>query len=243
MDENNNPDKIKQEGLGASQPCCPSTSDGGDCCTLGGGKNWKAVIFVVVILLAGAVAAHSLVTKSNEKASISPEAAASFNTAGLPDTPELSVEAGAMTEQSSRAVAVSCGVTLDSMQSLGKMAADKNANVAFIFLAGEDEESARTASAQVEATMNMLSSKGKQVAAFTLHKGADGYDQLTKQFKVNSLPCIIVVGRGCGAGAVSGDITETKLIQAYVAATRPISGCCPGPGTSCPPQPAQPGAK
>ena len=243
MVENNSPDEVEQESSDASQPCCPSTSTGGDCCTLSGGKNWKTIIFVVVILLAGAVTAHSLVTKSNEKVSISPEAAASFNTAGLPDTPELLVWAGATTEQSSKAVAVSCGVTLDSIQSLGKMAADKNANVAFIFLAGEDEKSARTASAQVEATMNMLSSKGKQVAAFTLQKGADGYDQLVKQFMVKSLPCVIVAGRGCGAGAVSGDITEAKLLQAYVVATRPISGCCPGPGTSCPPQPAKPGTK
>lgn len=223
MIENNNPDEINRESSDASQPCCPSASDGGDCCTLGGGKNWKTIIFVVVILLAGAVAAHSLVTKSDEKAGISPQAASSFNTA------ESSMEA--------------CGVTLDSIQSLGKMAGDKNANVAFIFLAGEDEESARTASAQVEATMNMLSSKGKQVAAFTLHKGADGYDQLKKQFKVNSLPCVIVAGKGCGAAAVSGDITEPKLLQAFVIASRPVSGCCPGPGTSCPPGSAQPSTK
>jgi hypothetical protein len=221
MVENNNPDEVKQESSDASQPCCSSTSDGGDCCTLGGGKNWKTIIFVVVILLAGAVAAHSLVTKSDEKASISPQAASSF------DTAEPSIEAGATTEQSSKATAVSCGVTLDSIKSLGKMAADKKANVAFIFLASEKEDSARTASAQVEATMNMLSSKGKQVAAFTLHKGADGYDQLTKQFKVNSLPCVIVAGKGCGAAAVSGDITEPKLLEAFVIASRPVSGCSP----------------
>ena len=219
MDENNNPDKVKQESPDASQPCCPSTSDGGDCCTLGGSKGWKTIIFVVVILLAGAVAAHSLVTKSDEKASISPQAASSF------DTAESSIEVPGVTKQPSKNAIVSCGVTLDSMKSLGKMAADKKANVAFIFLAGDKEDSARTASAQVEATMNMLSAKGQQVAAFTLHKEADGYDQLIQQFKVKSLPCVIVAGKGCGAAAVSGNITEPKLLEAFVIASRPVSGC------------------
>jgi len=42
--------------------------------------------------------------------------------------------------------------------------------------------------------MNMLSAKGKQVAAFTLERGAEGYDQLIKQFSVESLPSVIAAG-------------------------------------------------
>jgi hypothetical protein len=220
MDDNKE-QSYNKENADDVQPCCPSASDGGDCCTPGTGKSWKTIVFVVVILLAGAVAAHSLVTKNDEKASISPQAASSC------DTSESPIEAWGVAEQSSKNTVVSCGVTLDSMKSLGKMAADKKANVAFIFLAGDKEDSARTASAQVEATMNMLSNKGQQVAAFTLQNDAEGYDQLIQQFKVKSLPCVIVAGKGCGAAAVSGDITEPKLLEAFVIASRPVSGCGP----------------
>ncbi|MBA7610120.1 hypothetical protein ES703_17325 [subsurface metagenome] len=227
MDANEDKGKQAESGCDSSAPGC-----GVDCCSpsAGGGKSWKTVAFVVVILLAGAVAAHSLLTGNGETASMSQERA-SFSTTSLSDEAGLSTESPAASKQSSETVAVSCGITLDSIESLAKLADERGANVAFIFLPGEDENSTRTASAQIEATMNMLSAKGKQVAAFTLARGADGYDQLIKQFSVESLPSVIVAGKGCGAAAVSGEINETKLLRAFVVASTPAScgpgGCCP----------------
>lgn len=219
-----------------AESCCDSSAPdcGVDCCSPSsgsGGKSWKTVVFVVVILLAGAVAAHSLLTKNGETASVSGEGASSFSTSSLFDEAGLSIGSPATSEQPSETVAVLCGVTLDSIESLAKLVDERGANVAFIFLPGEDEDSTRTASAQVEATMNMLSAKGKQVAAFTLERGAEGYDQLIKQFSVESLPSVIVAGKGCGVAAVSGEINETKLLRAFVVASTPVSrgpgGCCP----------------
>jgi hypothetical protein len=40
------------------------------------------------------------------------------------------------------------------------------------------------------------------------------------------LPGMLVMSKGRGMGAVSGEITETKLLQAYVASSR-TGGCCP----------------
>lgn len=219
-----------------AESCCDSSAPdcGVDCCSPSsgsGGKSWKTVVFVVVILLAGAVAAHSLLTKNGETASVSGEGASSFSTSSLFDEAGLSTGSLATSKQPSETVAVLCGVTLDSIESLAKLVDERGANVAFIFLPGEDEDSTRTASAQVEATMNMLSAKGKQVAAFTLERGAEGYDQLIKQFSVESLPSVIVAGKGCGAAAVSGEINETKLLRAFVVASTPASG---GPGGCCP---------
>jgi len=101
----------------------------------------------------------------------------------------------------------------------------------FIFLAGENEELNRTASVQVDAMTNMLSAKGKQIAAFTLRRDSQGYNQLVKQFSVESLPSVIVAGKGYGAATVSGEITETELLRAFVVASAPVScgpgGCCP----------------
>ncbi|MHC4462956.1 MAG: hypothetical protein ACYS6W_09970 [Planctomycetota bacterium] len=226
-----NEDKAKQAeaGCDASVPGC-----GVDCCPTssgGGGKSWKTAVFVVVILLAGAVAAHSLLTKSGETANAPDEAASSFGMVSLSDEAGLAIESPPTSEPPSEAAAVLCGVTLDSIKSLGKLADERGANVAFIFLAGEDGEPARVASAQVGATLNLLSDNGKKVAAFTLEKGAEGYDQLIKQFSVESLPSVIITGKGCGAVAVSSEITEAKLLRAFVMASTPASckpgGCCP----------------
>jgi len=228
MDTNEDNEKQVESCCDSSVPGC-----GVDCCSSssGDGKSWKTAVFVVVILLAGAVAAHSLLTKNDETADISRDVGSSFSTSGLSAQAGLSTEQSNTNEYPSETVAVSCGVTLDSIESLAKLADQKKANVAFIFLAGEDEESTRSASAQVEATINMLSAKGKQVAAFTLERGADGYDQLITQFSVESFPSVIVAGKGCGAAAVSGEINEAKLLRAFVVASTPVScgpgGCCP----------------
>ena len=229
MDTNEDQEKQTDSCCDSSAPGC-----GVDCCSQssgGGGKSWKTLVFVVVILLAGAVAAHSLLTRNGKTASISAEGTSSFGTIILSGEVELSTESPATSKEPSETVAVSCGVTLDSIESIGKLADDKKANVAFIFLPGENDELARTVSAQIEATMNMLSAKGKQIAAFTLQKDAEGYDQLIQQFSVKSLPSVIVAGKGCGAVAVSGEINETELLRAFVVACTPVScgpgGCCP----------------
>ena len=46
-----------------SQPCCGPSSGGDECCSPGGGqRNWRSVLFITAIVLAGAVAAHSVLT-------------------------------------------------------------------------------------------------------------------------------------------------------------------------------------
>jgi hypothetical protein len=120
--------------------------------------------------------------------------------------------------------------------SLERAAADKNA--VFILLAGGNEEADRSASMEVEAVVDKLSAKGKSVAAFTLQNKTEGYDQLVKQFSVESFPCVIVAGRGCGAAAVWGEITEGNLVRAFIKASVPASSCGPQRGSSCcPPRP------
>ena len=232
MDTNEDKEKQAESRCDSSSPDC-----GVDCCSPssgGAGASWKTVVFVVVILLAGAVAAHSLLTRNNETTSVSADATSSFGTISSSDKAGLSTELSTASKQPSETVTVSCGVTVDSFGSLAEIADEKGADVVFVFLPGENEQLDQTASAQVEATMNMLSAKGKQVAAFTLQKDSEGYAQMIEQFSVQSLPSVVVAGKGCGAAAVSGEITETELLRAFVVASTPIScgiqcgsSCCP----------------
>jgi hypothetical protein len=118
-----------------------------------------------------------------------------------------------------------CGLALASVASLDSVAADKEA--VFILLPGDSRDSAQDASLLVEATVNKLSSKGKRVAAFTLKNGAEDHERLVRQFSIASLPGVVVAGRDCGSTAVWGEITETKLLQAFVAGSTPSSSCGP----------------
>ncbi|MFH1718712.1 MAG: hypothetical protein ABIF19_15255, partial [Planctomycetota bacterium] len=118
----------------------------------------------------------------------------------------------------------------DSLASLNNVAADTDA--VFILLAADDQEGSRAATEQIEAAAKMIRSNGTRISAFRLKQGAPNYANLTKQL---SAPCVLAMVKGGGvSGVPAGQITETKLVQAFVTASSPSSGCCP-PGVPCEP--------
>ena len=127
--------------------------------------------------------------------------------------------------------AVVCGANLDSVAALNKVAADKD--VVFILLAGESKELAQKAAGQVDDALKRISATEARVASFTLGRDAGDYDRFVKTFSIESFPSIVAMGRGCGAVPVSGEISEAKLLRAFVLASTPPSSC----GTSCGPSP------
>jgi hypothetical protein len=147
-----------------------------------------------------------------------------------PATPAV-VNATTEAEGSNQPVSSLWGEPLDSLASLNKVAADTDA--VFILLTADDREGNQAATEQIEAAAKMIRNNGTRISAFRLNQGAPDYANLTKQL---SLPSVLALVKGGGVrGVPAGQITETNLIQAFVAATRPASGCCPtGSGTSCP---------
>ena len=133
------------------------------------------------------------------------------------------------------------GKPLDSLASLNKVAADSDA--VFIVLAAEDKLKMEPITKEIEAAAKKIQAGGSRICAFTLKKDAPNYARLAKQF---SIPCVLAMVRNRSTGVVSGDITESKLLQAFVRASRPQSGCGPGacgPGSSCGPKRAKPRTK
>ena len=94
---------------------------------------------------------------------------------------------------------------------------------------GEPEAAAE----QVELAVKTVSQKNVRVGIFTMDEDAQGYSEVVKALSVNSLPGVAVLSRGCGAVAVTGEITEAELLRAFVAASTAacsaVSGapCCP----------------
>ena len=249
MAENDNTDEDGQENPNDAQACCSTASGGGDCCppdSSNSGKSWKMLIFLIIVVAAGVVLARSLINKSNSNAGQSQQGFAPIQIS-TPVLPKSNIERPSVLKNitkddvSDKAVVALWGPELDSLASLNKVAADSDA--VFILLAAEDKLKMESVTTEVEAAAKKIQAGGKRICAFTLKKDAPNYAQLSKQF---SIPCVLAMVKGRGLSGVSGEITESKLIQAFVMASRPQSGCGPGscgPGSSCGPGRARPRTK
>jgi len=247
-------DKNEQVSSGQSesdpQPCC----DGGSCCPSGsdgGNKSWKIVVFALIVVAAGAVLARSIIRKSDVSAEQgqdtfaaiqpeivgdapspqNPEATMQNPTASKDDT-ETSAAANEETKEniSDKASPALWGPELDSLALLDKAAA--NSDAVFILLAAKDRESNRAATKEIEAAARKIQTGGTTISAFRLEQGAPSFANFAEQL---SVPSVLAMVKGAGMSAVSADqITEMKLVQAFVTASRPSAGCCPpGSGVTC----------
>lgn len=254
----NNDNETSKEG------CCPmsipeeSCSDPQASNSPGGkpsGNSWsKTIVFALVMLAALGVGVYSFSKNgaagsgNSEKTmdvsiadeEIESSAFAVTPGAKLVPTKESATDRGVAAtpgcittdNQSSKAGAFSCGENLNSLKVLDKMTAGKG--TVFLLLPGEEEESSKKASQQVENIIETLKAKGKQVAAFTLERDSEQYDEIVKRFSIESLPCVIVSGLEGQSLMVSQDITEEKLTQAFVLANMSTPGCT----TPCEPESA-----
>ncbi|MHC4290606.1 MAG: hypothetical protein ACYTEU_00290 [Planctomycetota bacterium] len=256
---NNEKQVNDRENAGNTQPCC----DGGSCCPSdsgGSGKSLKMVVFILIVIAAGVVLARSFISKSNPDVTQSQQAFASIQTDNGPDTyplpkaagkTELSVESEIKTETSPvvvdtkkqdasvEAASSLWKADLDSLASLNKEAADVDA--VFVLLAAKDQQNDPVVTKEIEAAAQKIMANGTKVSAFRLKESAPEYANLAKQVAV---PSVLTMVKGLGMSAVSKDITEAKLVQAFVTASRPSScgpsGCGP---TGCEPTPAKPGPR
>ena len=234
----NKEQSYNKENTDDVQSCC----DGGRCCPSGsddGSKSWKMVVFILVVVAAGVVLAHSLIAKPN---SAIDQTQPLFTTIPLESNPHTSSlpDDTITKEVSDKAETTLWGQELDSLASLNKMAAGTDA--VFVFLAADIPQGDQTITSQIEAAAKTLQSNGIRISAFTLKKDSLDYTQLAKQ---SSIPCVLAMVKGRGMSGVSGEITDTKLVQAFVTASRSVSGCGPagcGP-TGCGPTPAKPGPR
>jgi hypothetical protein len=185
------------------------------------------VIFILIVIAAGVVLAHSFLRKSNSDAGQSQQTFPSVQAEFKNEIPPVT-DNTAKQEASAKDVPVLWKADLDSLASLNKVAAGTDA--VFVFLTAEDQQSNQNIISLIEAAAKTINADGIRISAFKLNKTAPDYAQLAKQFPV---PSVLAMVKGRGMSAVSGQINETKLVQAYVTASRPTSGCCPaGAGSS-----------
>ena len=218
----------------AAAPCCqPAAGNLSSCCAPGqvSWKRGKLLVSAIIILAAIGVGANSFFS-GNSAQSYTTVPVKSFS-AGLTEIPTVTADNSFQGKPQTKREEISLNQVLDSLQSLDTLAADKD--VVFLVLPGEAQIPPVGLPMQVGTVANNLWKPGKRVGVFTLKNSAPDHTQLALRFSVKAFPGVIVLGRQGQASAVSGDITEAGLYNAFVLASTPVS-CCPTQGSAscCP---------
>ena len=124
----------------------------------------------------------------------------------------------------------SVGTTIGAFAELNTVAIKTDA--VFIYLPGKEVTAAKAPSKPMKAAARLIEGKGTKCGLFTLKAGSADYDKVAKQM---AMPGVVALVKGRGMSAVSGEITEAKLVQGFVAAGS-AGGCGPGAGAGCCPK-------
>ena len=210
-------EKMKSENCG---PGC-------DCGKPSGNKGIKAVICLVVLLAIGSIFAYKA---KNGKQTASVNTATVF---AAPVAKEINEQKPAVSTIDKQEPAVKpiegnkkVGEFLDSLASLNKVAVNQDAVFVFVPAKGNDIVGKETIAA-IGSARQKIESNGAKLGLYTLQSSSPEYANLAAQL---TLPGMLVMSKGRGMGAVSGGITEEKILQAYVASSRAGGGCCPSGG-------------
>lgn len=190
-----------------------------------GKARW--LIGVVILIVAGALVARALTKTDN------PTSAASDNGFAIPaasaeapvDTPAPPAEDSASAKAASASESTSAGVgtMIGKFEDLNLAAAASDA--VFVYLPGNNKDANIPALSTFLNAANTIKSKtGAKVAIFTLRPGSEDYQLLMTQV---SIPGVLALVKGKGMSALSGEVTENKLLQSYVSASS-AGGCGSG---------------
>ena len=207
-----------------SEDCGPEC----DCNKPLGNKKAKTVICLIILLVICGIFVYKAKTA---KQSTPANTATAFAAPLVNEVNEQTPAVSTIDEQKPTAKAVEekriVGRLLDSLASLNKVAVDRDAVFVFIPAKGNDIVSKETIDAIASAEQK-IESGGVSIGLYTLQSGSLEYANLSAQL---ALPGMLIMSKGRGMGVVSGEITEAKILQAYVASSR-AGGCCPSGGGS-----------
>ena len=196
---------------------------GCNCGATGLRRNGKLAICLIVIAAAILVLARGFARKAETGTAQAKTAFATTVPASIPKTPAAEKANGTQTNQATSAV---WGEPLAGLTDLNQVAAQTQA--VFIYLPKKGQGPIASVKQQIEEAAGKAQSGGTKMGCYTLDANSDDYAKVTSQIPS---PCVLAMVKGGGGSAVSGEITEEKLLQAIVSASRPSScgpsGCAP----------------
>jgi hypothetical protein len=170
---------------------------------------WKIAVCVLgIVMIAGAITYSMLTRYSNTSGASStnnPVAAGSNNTQGPPG--------------------------IDSLNWAKNVQAKfTNLDFLFVLLPGNDDLAKKTEQT-ISGAMEKISQDGARVGIFALDPQDPEVSITAERLSVSKLPAVLLFSATGSGAIVTGDITETKLLQAYLTVLKTCvpgnSGCCP----------------
>jgi hypothetical protein len=190
-----------------------------------GKTRW--VIGAIVLVAAGVMVVRAMIKSDGSSTQASAAAFAD------PVASQIAAgESGPATNSGATAPAAETSVvtSIGAIAELNTVAAKLDA--VFIFLPGKKVISTNPPLTPMQSAARTIESKGLKCGLFTLKAGSRDYNQIAAQM---SVPGVLAMVKGRGKSAISGDITETKLVQGFVAASS-AGGCSPSAGAGCCPK-------
>lgn len=189
---------------------------GCDCNKPAGNTKIKATVCLVVLLGIGGIFVYKAYSAKHGMDGMDGQTEAAFASgAELIGTGE---EAEVTTTQETGLV----GRPLVSLAALNEVAANQDA--VFVFIPAKGNEAVgKEATDAISSALQRIQSTGARIGLYTLQSDSPEYASIAAQLQT---PGMLVMSKGRGMGGVSGGITETKILQAYVASSR-VSGCGP----------------
>lgn len=186
-DENFRPDCCED-----SDCSCTSTSDGSN-----SGSGWKIVVFSVVILLAGAVAAYSLIWRSGDNSSgcVPGSAACAVSCAGLSAIPGLEQELAGY-------------------------------DFALVVLPSPEEGLPPDIASTVSAANIAINAKGVKARRLTLHPDDSVFATVADQFKIAEFPAVLALGKTSAVVLTQSGIHEDTILNVYNQSAEALRATC-----------------
>lgn len=201
-----------------SEVCGP----GCNCSTSPTGSKAKIVVGLIVLLIAVSILAYKMIHPRPVVANVPTSGYAigidQQNSESSAEENRTSEDApvSAVTEK------VCIGDYIDSFGALNKVAVNQDA--VFILIPAKKDEIIKTETDKAMlAAQRTLKTNGIDIGLYTLENSAADHSSIAKQV---TLPAILVACKGRGMAVVSGDVTETKLLQAFTASSS-AGGCGP----------------
>ena len=105
-----------------------------------------------------------------------------------------------------------------------------NSDFIFVILPGS-ADSTRTVDQTVAGTLEKIKGDGAVADVYTLSPQDPEFQVTTDRLKISKLPSVLLFSATGNGAIINGDITETKLLQAYLTVQQACvpgnSGCCP----------------
>ncbi len=173
-------------------------------------NRWKIAILAIVVLVVVGAIVYSFVSR---------------------DTKALQAETNSQSSSETSTVS-----NVPSLPGFNDLNWAKNLNTSFnnndfvfIFIEGSDDIANNKAVKEINTASNIIKSQGVNISYISIDKRNPEYDTTVSRLSSLQLPVLFEVNRN-GSGLVIPNITETKILQAYltlVKACAPGSSCCP----------------